>query len=120
MKLLKKFSIGVALFFLTGIMHISVAQTPKQVEEMREKLEKSTRSLDSATKQSVQNMQRRLDSLNRESIARMNERSYSWIADYQKKKKQEERRKMIMYFSFGAAMLAVLVFGLSRKKKKVV
>jgi biopolymer transport protein ExbD len=55
---------------------------------------------------------------NKEVTDRIQEDSYRWISNFQAEQKRKKQRQAIMYLGFGASMLALLIYGLSRRRKK--
>jgi flagellar biosynthesis protein FliP len=98
---------GITGIFILLFISVSDAQTAKSVEQLKQQANQMSEML-----------QKQKDSLNKASIDRINDNSYNWILQYQKEQKAKQRKKAILYMVMGGAMLAVLVYGLSRKKKK--
>lgn len=103
---------------LCGTGHYGSAQT--NTEELRKRVENSRRQLDSLSKSIEASIQRRTDSLTKSMTTRSIQNTMDWVNRYQQQKKREQRRKAFLYIGFGAAMLGVLVYGLSRRRKRVV
>jgi hypothetical protein len=98
---------GITGIFILLFISVSDAQPAKSVEQLKQQANQMSEML-----------QKQKDSLNKASMDRINDNSYNWILQYQKEQKAKQRKKAILYMVMGGAMLAVLVYGLSRKKKK--
>lgn len=107
---------GIGFLLMTSI---SDAQPQKTADEIKQQIEKVRRSTDSLTQQSERMIKDMTDSINKASIVRSTERSYEWLNQYQAEKKRKEKKKAMTYIFIGVAGFAVLVYGLSRKRKKV-
>lgn len=107
---------GIAFLLMTSV---SGAQTQKSIDELQKKVQESNRHLDSITEKNNRMLKEMTDSISAANMIKSSERSYEWLNQYQKEKKRKEKQKAMMYIGFGAAMLAVLVYGLSRKRKNI-
>lgn len=113
---LKMVIAGIAFLLMTAVTD---AQNQKSIEALRQKVEKSRRETDSLIKRSDRMLKEMTDSINMASVKNMSVRSYEWLNQYQAERKRKQKQKAMLYLGFGAAMLAVLAYGLSRKKKPV-
>lgn len=107
-----------ALAFLLMTL-VSGAQAQKSMDELQKKVQESQRRLDSITQKSDRMFKEMADSINAANMIKSTERSYEWLNQYQKEKKRKEKQKAMMYIFFGIAMLGVLVYGLSRRRKNI-
>jgi hypothetical protein len=97
---------GITGIFILFCISASNAQPVKSTEQLKKEVEQTSEML-----------QKQMDSLNKASIERINDNSYNWILQYQKEQKAKQRKKAILYLVMGGAMLALLVYRFSRKKK---